>query len=242
MHVLRNLSYALVVSPFLLAGAASAAQMVVIGVSGVEMKPGDVVDGSAQLTLPAGSKLTLIGEDGTPVQLSGPYTGAPDVSREGNSDTAGGPDVVDALARLLGGGETSETSLGAVRAGDTDSAALPDVWAIPIGRSGDYCVSGQRAAFVWRLESSKSVPVILRAADKSWEGKQQFLATQDRLLLPPNFPVVSPATFDMIVGSQASTITLHRMPAEIVKPGFRAAWLVGAGCDLQAKALLATLK
>lgn len=242
MHVLRNLTFALVLSPLLLSGAASAAQMVVIGVSGVAMKPGDIVDGSDELTLPVGSSLTLIGEDGTPVQLSGPYTGAPDNSREGSSDAPDGPDVVGALARLLSTGDTSDTSLGAVRAGSTDSAAIPDVRAIPVGRSGDYCVSGQGATFVWRLDASETVSVTLRAADKSWEAKQQFAAGQNRLLLPPNFPVASPATFDMIVGSQSSEITLHRMPNGLSKPGFRAAWLVGAGCDLQAKALLAQLK
>ncbi len=225
--------------PMLVAGSAFAAQLVVIGVSGSDLKPGDVVDGDAELTLPDGAKLTLIGEDGTPVQLAGPYKGVPG---GGSGSASGGGNVVGALAQLFSTGGTTDTSLGVTRAGGSGDAAVPSAYAIPVDASGDFCVLGGSPTFLWRVDANEAAPVVLRAADGTWQGRQQFAAGQDRLPLPPNFPGASEQAFKLTFGAQVSDIVLHKAPAGLNNSGLRAAWLARSGCDLQARALLASLQ
>ncbi|MBO6783365.1 MAG: hypothetical protein JJ899_08875 [Alphaproteobacteria bacterium] len=229
----------------LLAGAllfsahgALAAQLVVIDVSGADLKPGDVVDSGSQIDLPAGASLTLIGEDGTPVQLKGPYKGAPGSS--GGGAASGDTNVVGALAQLFSTGGTTDTTLGVTRAGGAGEA-VPSAYAIPVDASGDFCVLGGSPTFLWRVDSATQAPVVLRAADGSWQGRQQFAAGQDRLPLPPNFPNAPKQAFTLTFGAQESSIVLHKAPAGLTNPGLRAAWLVRSGCELQARALLAAL-
>ena len=239
MKLIRTLVILLAGVPLFAAGSALAAQLVVIGVSGTDLKPGDVVDGDAELTLPDGAKLTLIGEDGTPVQLAGPYKGAPGSGSGGGS---GGGNVVGALSQLFSTGGTTDTSLGVTRAGGAGEVAVPSAYAIPVGEAGDFCVLGGSPTFLWRVDGRDAAPVVLRAADGSWQGRQQFAAGQDRLPLPPNFPGASEQAFKLTFGGQVSDIVLHKAPAGLNNAGLRAAWLAGSGCGVQAKALLATLQ
>lgn len=240
MRPFRTLALALSALPLLAPVPVMAAQMVVIGVSGADLRPGDIVESDSELKLPDGAKLTLIGPDGTPVQLSGPFSGAP--GKGAAAAASGGPDVVGALAQLFSVGGTTDTSLGATRDSSGTGFATPDPRAIPVGHSGDYCVVGGGPTYLWRLDVADASLVTLRAADGSWEGKQQFAAGQDRLPLPPNFPSAAKQAFTLEVGSEKSDIVLHKMPDGLGKPGIQAAWLVGAGCDVQAKAFLATLQ
>lgn len=234
----RSLGFLIAALPFAFTGAASAAEMVVIEASGVKLAPGSVVDGNDNLTLPAGAKITLIGQDGTPVQLVGPYDGKPGAG----TGATGGNNVVGALAQLLGGGDEKKTNIGATRNVQNTQFALPDPRAVPTGRSGDYCVVSGGPTFLWRLNASQPVVVTLRAADGSWEGKQPWAAGQNRLPLPPNFPSVATQAFKVTAGTESSDIVLHKMPGGLQKTGLRAAWLASKGCDLQAKAMLAKLQ
>lgn len=240
MRLFRSLGVIVATLSMCAAVPAFGAQMVVIGVSGTDLRPGDIIESDSELKLPDGAKLTLIGPDGTPVQLAGPFDGKP--GGGASAASSGGPDVVGALSQLFSVGGTTDTSLGATRNSSGTGIATPDPRAIPIGYSGDYCVVGGGPTYLWRLEVAEPSIVTLRAADGSWEGKQQFAAGQDRLPLPPNFPAAAEQAFTLEVGAETSDIVLHRMPSGLNKPGIQAAWLVGAGCDLQAKALLAALQ
>jgi hypothetical protein len=53
--------------------SAAASQFVFIEASGIEIRPGWVLEGAQTLSLPECTKLTLIDEDGTPVCLVGPF-------------------------------------------------------------------------------------------------------------------------------------------------------------------------
>lgn len=240
MRPLHSLGAILAGFSICVAFPALGAQMVVIGVSGADLRPGDIIESDSELKLPDGAKLTLIGADGTPVQLTGPFYGAP--GDGASSGTSNGPDVVGALSKLFSVGGTTDTSLGATRDTSGTGLATPDPRAIPIGISGDFCVVGGGPTYLWRLDIAKQSLVTLRAADGPWEAKQQFAAGQDRLPLPPNFPATEIQAFALEVGAETSHIVLHRMPPGLNKPGIQAAWLVGVGCELQAKAFLATLQ
>lgn len=216
------------------------AQMVVIGVSGTDLRPGDIIESDSKLKLPDGATLTLLGADGTPLQLAGPFNGVPG----GGASTVppDSPDVIGALTQLFSVSGTTNTSLGVTRSASGGELATPDARAIPIGLSGNFCVVGGGQTYLWRLDTAAASVVTLRAADGSWEGKQQFAAGQDRLPLPQNFPAAAKQTFALELGAETSDIVLHRMPAGLNKPGFQAAWLIGVGCELQAKAFLAALQ
>ncbi|MEP4378377.1 MAG: hypothetical protein ABJ215_05070 [Alphaproteobacteria bacterium] len=238
MAILRNLKICLAALPLVMGTVAQAADMVVVEASGVSLAPGQVVDGDKEIELPAGAKITLIGQDGTPIQLAGPYSGAP-----GAGSSAGGKnDVVGALAQLLGGGNDGQTRIGATRSVTNTTFALPNPGSVPVGRSGDYCVIVGGPTSLWRVDASEGIVVSMTASDGSWEGKVPWPAGQSHIPLPPNFPQTQAQAFKLVVGTQSSDIVLHRMPNGLNKPGLQAAWMVGAGCDLQAKALLASLQ
>src|SRR5262249_48241921 len=79
------------------ASVAMAAELVVVEVrGGVGLKQGDVVDDARPIKLEDGQMLTLVAEDGTILNLRGPYDQKP-------GGGSGGIDVASALSALATG-------------------------------------------------------------------------------------------------------------------------------------------
>lgn len=221
--------------------AAAASQLVVIEASGVEIRPGQVIEGGQTLSLPEGAKLTLIDEDGTPVRLVGPFEGP---SGESSGSGEGGR-LIAALAGLFAGGEGSNTMVGATREAAAEESlrlAIPDAWAIPVGRPGDYCLRPDGPNDLWRPDASEDAILTLSKLGGGWQGQQVWRRGSSRLPMPPRFPGQPEAGFLLIHGEEAAEVTLHMLPGAVRKTALRAALMAEAGCDLQAMALLDTLK
>ncbi len=219
---------------------ATASQLVVIAASGVELDPGQVIEGGQALSLPAGAKLTLIDAEGTPFRLVGPFEG-PVGDANGSSEGSG---VISALASLITRGRGQKPTVGATREAEEGAlrAAIPDAWAIPVGRPGDYCLRPDGPNYLWRHDPSREAMLTLSKVGGGWQGQQVWRRGADRLPMPPRFPGQPAASFLLIHGEEEAEVTLHMLPGAVKKTALRAALMAEAGCELQAMALIETLR
>ena len=75
-----------------------------------------------------------------------------------------------------------------------------------------------------------------------WQGQQVWRRGADRLPMPPRFPGQPAASFLLIHGEEEAEVTLHMLPGAVKKTALRAALMAEAGCELQAMALIETLR
>lgn len=220
---------------FGMAGAAAASEMVVLDAKGASMEKGTVIDGSKPITLSAGAKLTLMGADGSPISIEGPFTGKPADKAKGGGD----PKTVNALAALFAGQKKSTASLGAVRAGSAqEDVTLPQPWVISVDQSGARCIQ-KGATQLYRADSSKETTLSLTGGYKSIKNAA-WQAGQSTVTLPDNFFADGKA-YKASVGTKAVDLTIHVMPADKKAPGEIAAWMAEKGCTPQAMAMLTSV-
>ena len=117
----------------LLAGNGFAAEVFVVDAKGVNLVPGQVLDGTKPLVLTVGQRVTLVTADGRTVKLTGPSDAPPAPAAEG----AGG-DVVDSLKGLMKKREADTSSAGVIREGSV-AFDQPSPWLVEIVHGGDRC-------------------------------------------------------------------------------------------------------
>lgn len=90
------------------AGAASAADYVILDSTAAGIEPGIVVDGGAELTVPTGAQVVLIDPAGETLMVEGPFSGPVSAAAEAAEDGS-------AIERLTTSRGTDTSVLGAVR-------------------------------------------------------------------------------------------------------------------------------
>lgn len=144
----------------------------------------------------------------------------------------------------IAGGDHPMTTVGATRDGEEDALrlAIPDAWAIPVGRPGDHCLRPGGPNDLWRPDASEDVTLTLRRMGGGWQGRLVWQHGSSRLPMPPRFPGQPEAGFLLIHGEAMAGVTFHMLPGAVKKTDLRAALMTQAGCDPQAMALLDTLE
>lgn len=213
-----------------------AGELVVIESTAPALKPGQIVDSSAVLSLPSGAHLTLVAEDGTVTNLKGPFSGPPPVA-----GTPGDGGLVSALSRLIGGDAAGTSVLGVMRSAPTTAAADP--WAVDVLRSGNHCVPADAAPNLSRSKRHKFVTLTLKTLPDGAKVSVRWPAGSNRMAWPGGVPLTDGGRYLAKLSDRptASKLMIHLVPGGLPSDAHRVAWMAERGCSRQAKALLAGL-
>jgi hypothetical protein len=236
---------------FLLAAqAAFAGQVVVVDSSMPALAPGKVIDADSSITLPAGARVTVVGDDGRMQTLKGPFSGAVGA----RSGAGGNPAVVDTLSRLfsspaetaaLGTFRGAEPQLGGFRgAGSAGGGAdAPELWAINVQRAGEQCVPAAGGLpTLWRPDAVREATVVVQRLPDGPGGLVRFAAGSQSVPWPAGVALQDgDYTLRDSADAWASTVSLRVVPAELEDDVRRVVWMADHGCSRQAKALLANM-
>lgn len=225
---------ALLALPLLtLAGAATAAPMVVIAARGGGVSVGQRIDSAARLSLKAGEQVTLIGADGRSVVQRGPYAGVagPQVAAAGGGRQA--------LAALISAQTARSSAVGVVRSGG-EGAVPPSPGLIDISRGGARCLAAGAPMRWWRPEATAAEPFTILPVDRSWRADFRWAAGQREMAAPP-LGRIEGATRLVVRGRDGDErmILIHRAPATLDTDLLLAGWMIEKGCGPQAQALAA---
>jgi hypothetical protein len=238
MRSLRSAPVAFVA--IMLAGAASAGEMMVLGASpGLAVHKGDIVDGAHELVVPAGGRVVLMDPAGRTVALDGPYRGAP-----GGKEVEGAG-MLRRLSALVtpGARKGHDTVVGAVRDATVPPSRGPrDPWLVDVSANGDRCVRGGRVT-LWRNDARASRTLVMRREPASDWVKSEWPAAQATLGWPKALASEDGAKYRVMLDGPLSTkfITLHIAPSAFDNDAARLVWLFESGCGVQADTLIEAL-
>ena len=216
------------------AGAGSNSyDMVVVHVEGAALKRGAVIDGNRALTLEAGSKVTLVGADGSSVTLQGPSTAAPVQITRARQAPNSEKTIVKILGALLSDDRRSTKALGVVRSATVSSFdPPPNEWAVNIDQSGTRCIGGD-IAMLWRSDAIHKATINIRRAGSVrtakavWPEGQEFLAINRNVFQNGQNYVIA-------LNGRAVEIKVNVMPRGLNSTAEQAAWMARSNCKAQA--------
>ena len=227
MKMHRAILAGILALPFL-AGAAVAAQYVVVEARGIGLKVGAIIDPTKPLDLQQGQHLTLVSDSGQTIKLDGPYHKAP-VAEQGVQLAA----AIGALATNSNGrlGEIGTTR-------GTGTANLPNPWLLDATRSGNVCLQQGQIPVLWRPAADQSADLVIMPADRSWKAQADWPRGTDRLAVRDDMGVHGGASYFVSLNGNESAVTVNTIPSTLSTDQMRAAWMVHRGCTAQAEALL----
>ncbi|MER9586349.1 hypothetical protein [Mesorhizobium sp. M0276] len=226
--------------------AAAGSQYVVLSTQPVvdELPPGKLLMPSDVINIPAGTVVTLLGEDGSVNALSGPssFVVTEDALTSGSlqGTTNEGSSKLDLIAVLLANERKRTESIGGSRT-TTDystSSGLDDPWAVSIEESAPGCIRdgeivlaragiGQSAVFSIRIGDGEPFNGIV------WSAGKLTYSLPDRI--PPEVKSVVVETKKTSASIEIKTFPKNAVlenPLEVL------AWMVSSGCKRQAMALV----
>lgn len=215
----------------LLAGRASAINMVVVEARAAGLKPGMMISSTAPVTLKEGERVTIIGPDGRSVTLRGPYKGV--ALKAGTA--VQNPQA--ALAALISTRNDRAKSVGAVRAG-ANAAKLPDPWLVDISRPGARCVREGDRPIWWRPDERATEPFTVFPIDRSWRADFHWKAGADRMAAPTLSRLEGASIFLIRLEGQENAISIQIIPRDVTEPLVLSSWMLERGCIQQADAYL----
>lgn len=219
------------------APAAQAAQLLVIASTAPELPAGTFLDSARPLALPAGAQVTLVAEDGRTATLEGPFEGVLALGGDG-----GDPGLLGKLAALVRAPTQESSALGAVRAADV--RAPSDPWAIEVSRPGRYCVRGGAVPRLWRPSAAQAGVLSLKQASSGQRATATWPRGEATVAWPKDMAVADGRSYRMQMrgGTSPKRLVLRIVPSALANDALRAAWMADAGCERQARRLLATLR
>lgn len=216
------------------AGAAGAAEYVVLDSAGSRFAAGQVVPGDANLGLAAGQSLTLMASDGRVVRVAGPAQSIP-AGKEGGGEAT----VLASLTTMVKARKADTGTLGTSRAA---GAELPDPWLVDVGGSGSRCLLGSEPLVLWRPDGASAAAVSLGVPARNWRAEAEWPAGSQRLFGPEELAPADGETLTVGFEGRQSELSIHLIPAAVTADAMRLAWLVERGCLDQAAALVKQLE
>ena len=203
---------------------------------------GDVIADGASITIPSGSSLTLISEDGMPVTLPGPFSGVP------KSSGSGGNSDLSVLASLLSNSNKSTVSLGVVRAaGSKKDDSVPSPYLVNVDVSGARCLPSDGTIVLYRSDASETTTLKLTEMIGNKEvrsSKGKWKAGDNQMSLPRKMVSMfkDDSNWKFVTGDNSVDLNFHAMPSSLDNATKKAIWLAEQGCKPQAIALLSNLR
>lgn len=232
MQQLLRLS--VVILSFVWPASAPAAPLIVIESDVEALQPGDVIDGTATLNLPAESALLLVTPKGEAIKLIGPYKGQPDSSPSRDEN------LFEKLRGILR--PEGETSFG-MAVFRSVPGKTPSPWAANVTRSGDYCVRIDIPPTLRRAKSGPKTTLTLELISTGEKVTQDWPASAATLVWPTELLLKDGESYFTQMGHaiSATELTLHLIPAALKTDAHRAAWMGEQGCSRQARQVLRAL-
>lgn len=240
MNAIHRMSGWALAGWLLAASAAWAGELVVFEAQGVDLTPGQSVDGARPLRLEAGQRLTLISESGYVLRLSGPYFQAP----QPDAKSQDGKGLAQALKSLVVPFHVSTGGLGGTREADPylvgaqTQSRLPEPWIIDVGHGGNYCLREGQSAVFWRSNGQEGAPITLRDANGEWTARTLWPRGSEKLASPRTMPYRDGGRYGVVVDGMENAFTLHIIPQTVTATGALAAWMHEKSCASQTLALL----
>ncbi len=227
----------------MLASSLAVAEFVVVASTSGSLKSGDLLQGSQDISVSAGEKLTLLSSAGRTVQVNGPFTGTV-ASQMGTDDAeSGAQQVVAALSELLKNREMSESRLLVGRDISFADKPLPapELFAVE-SNATDYCLIAEHAVF-WRSDATSGVR--LEVKGEGLDKALQWRSGADRVTVDAG-SFVDGRTYQIMLRAPSAThsqwFSVHHLQENQLNIAEKAAWLVNNGCQSQALAMLDELK
>jgi hypothetical protein len=231
--------------------AAAGSQYVVLSAEPAadELPPGKLFMPSDVINVPAGTVVTLLGEDGSVNPISGPgaFVVTEDALTSDSSQRAGdaqeGPSKLALIAGLLANERQRTESIGGSRttADQSKPSGLDDPWAVSIDESAPGCIRngemvlarqgiGERAVFSVRLGDGEALN------DLVWSAGKPTYSLPDPI--PPEVKAVTVET-----NKTSASIEIKTLPASAgaANPLDVLGWMVSSGCKRQALAFVRQL-
>ncbi|ESX04851.1 hypothetical protein X769_13620 [Mesorhizobium sp. LSJC268A00] len=210
-----------------------------------ELPPGKLFMPSDVINVPAGTVVTLLGEDGSVNALSGPdsFVVTEDAltsgSLQGTAKAQEGPSKLDLIAVLLANERKRTESIGGSRTTSDYStpSGLDDPWAVSIEESAPGCIRdgvmvlaregiGQSAVFSIRIGDGEPFNGIV------WSAGKLTYSLPDRI--PPEVKSVVVET-----NKTSASIEIKMFPKNVLENPLEVlGWMVSSGCKRQALALV----
>jgi hypothetical protein len=213
-----------------IATAAMAADLVVLESRGTNLRPGQVVNSLAPLSLKQGQHVTLISPTGVTLKLDGPYAKAP------GSDQGQGTPVAGALSLLVTQRQARLGEVGTTRG--LAPSTLPDPWLLDASRAGTVCLRDGSEAVLWRPDALREAILSVAPADHSWKTETHWPAGADRIKVAAPAVIHGGEIYLVSLNGSQSALKVEGVPASLANDTVRAAWLAGKDCEAQARALL----
>lgn len=222
-------SLAALTAALLLAGAASAANLIVVEARGVGLKPGSTIDSTKPLVLKQGQHVTLISEQGATLNIDGPYNQPPTAG-------GGGKTLVATLTALATerGARTGEA--GVTRGGTPNT--LPEPWLFDVTRSGNVCLLENTQPVFWRPDGKTKASLVVMPVDRSWKSAASWSAGSTRITVTTDVPMHGGAAYVVNYAGTDYALAVNTVPTSLPNNDMRAAWMLKKGCEAQAEALL----
>ncbi|KIM00157.1 RND multidrug efflux transporter Acriflavin resistance protein [Paramagnetospirillum magnetotacticum MS-1] len=212
---------------------ALAVEVYVVEAKGLDLAPGQVLDGGKPISLALGQKLVLVTSDGRTIKLKGPSEAAPAAEVQ-----AGGADMAKSLKGLVAARAADTTSAGVVRSNAEKRPPLPEPWLVDVRHGGNHCLLSDAETVLWRgTERRGDEEIEISPADRSWLAKAPWPGNSDRLALPPSLKLQDGKAYKVILGKAPVAITIHAVPAGLGTDAALVAWMLELGCETQAQAL-----
>jgi hypothetical protein len=220
-----------------------AAELVVIESTAPQLAPGQVIDATKSLTLAAGTRVSLVGEDGKVVRLQGPFSGRPTTG----DGAAGDKGVVRALARLFAPTGPQGTSWGTFRGAEAlrgdEARNPPEIWSFNVLRSETVCLASDTQPTLWRPSAETQLTIILLHLSTGREASVAFAAGEEAAVWPGEVALLDGGEYAIrdVANQWERRLLVHLVPEDRAAPVELAAWMSDMGCIRQAKQMVSRL-
>lgn len=205
--------------------SALAVDVFVVDAKGLDLAPGQVIDGGKPLVLAVGQKITLVTADGRTIKLKGPADQPPVADAAGNTG-----DMVESLQGLIKARAKDTSSAGIIREGNI-AFTQPAPWLVEVRHSGDRCLLDGQQTVLWRSdEAPKAGDLDIGPADKSWSAHAAWPQGNDKLALPTTLNLHDGQTYVFALDQSPVNVTIHIIPKTVKADAARAAWMIEMGC------------
>ena len=244
---MTNLVRAIVCSIILttvFAASARAGKLVIIASDVPGLAAGDIIGTGDALEIPKGASITLVAENGEPINLVGPFSGSPGQAAAGGG-TSG---LIDALALLMTSPDNyyepgASRAIGGGASQELEVAGFDDVWMVNVTRRGPRCLPAGVPVLLWRPEPRPEVKLSVGRTTANTVVKLTWPRDAATIGWPAEVTIVDGAAYSIRqdISKSADRVTLRLIPIGFANSAHLALWLEDVSCTQQARAVLGNL-
>ncbi len=204
-------------------------------------QPGKILNVGDKIIIPAGTVVTLLGEDGSVNAIPGPVS---ITVTEDAVETVAGSDVekkrstISKIAGLLAGEKKNADSLGVARSMNKrpKPRGLDDPWVISMHTDGNGCAHKDEVR-LGRKADTNEIDLTVTGDEGSEPFETKLEKGVSEVVVPDAVPMKNGEIF-VKSGRNSAVIVVHQLPGEVnpQNPVDVLGWMIEKGCEGQALA------